>query len=152
MAGGDLSEKKFWHSSFSVHQSSRNGVGGCGRVDCYHLQRFTSDRCPTVCPFLSQLATFACVLCCCSFLALIIRWVGRKNRSYGSGFQQSLADLTSVVQEGYRGQRMVKIYDAYEYEQKRFMSANGLMRRLALRMQRVSGAGTPLTHLSACVR
>ena len=85
------------------------------------------------------------------FLALIIRWVGRKNRSYGSGFQQSLADLTSVVQEGYRGQRMVKIYDAYEYEQKRFMSANGLMWRLALRMQRVSGAGTPLTHfVSMC--
>ena len=46
---------------------------------------------------------------------------------------------------------MVKIYDAYEYEQKRFMSANGLMRRLALRMQRVSGAGTPLTHfVSMC--
>lgn len=80
------------------------------------------------------------------FLALIIRWVGRKNRSYGSGFQQSLAELTSVVQEGYRGQRMVKIYDAYEYEQKRFMTANGLMRKLALRMQRVSGAGTPMTH------
>lgn len=51
------------------------------------------------------------------FLALIIRWVGRKNRSYGSGFQKSLAELTSVVQEGYQGQRMVKIYDAYEYEQ-----------------------------------
>lgn len=51
------------------------------------------------------------------FLVLIIRWVGRKNRSYGSGFQKSLAELTGVVQEGYLGQRMVKIYDAYQYEQ-----------------------------------
>lgn len=42
------------------------------------------------------------------FLALIIRWVERKNRSYGSDFQQSLAELTSVVQEGYRGQKWSK--------------------------------------------
>lgn len=85
------------------------------------------------------------------FLALIIRWVGQKVRRYGGGFQKSLADLTSVVQEGYGGQRMVKIYDAYTYERKRFMNANALMRKLALRMQMVSGSGTPMTHfVSMC--
>lgn len=85
------------------------------------------------------------------FLALIIRWVGKKTRRYGGGFQKSLAELTSVVQEGYKGQRMVKIYDAYHYEQKRFMGANGLMKKLSLRMQMVSGAGTPMTHfVSMC--
>lgn len=85
------------------------------------------------------------------FLALIIRWVGRKVRRYGGGFQKSLADLTSVVQEGYGGQRMVKIYDAYAYEQGRFTKANGLMKKLALRMQMVSGSGTPMTHfVSMC--
>lgn len=85
------------------------------------------------------------------FLALIIRWVGKKIRRYGGGFQQALADLTSVVQEGYKGQRMVKIYDAYQYEQQRFMGANGLMKKLALQMQMVSGAGTPMTHfVSMC--
>lgn len=85
------------------------------------------------------------------FLALIIRWVGKKTRRYGGGFQKSLAELTSVVQEGYKGQRMVKIYDAYDYEQKRFMGANGLMKKLSLRMQMVSGAGTPMTHfVSMC--
>lgn len=85
------------------------------------------------------------------FLALIIRWVGQKVRRYGGGFQKSLADLTSVVQEGYGGQRMVKIYDAYTYERKRFMNANALMRKLALRMQVVSGSGTPMTHfVSMC--
>lgn len=81
------------------------------------------------------------------FLALIIRWVGKKTRRYGGGYQKSLAELTSVVQEGYKGQRMVKIYDAYNYEQQRFMGANELMRKLSVRMKAVSGAGTPMTHL-----
>ena len=85
------------------------------------------------------------------FLALIIRWVGKKTRRYGGGFQKSLAELTSVVQEGYKGQRMVKIYDAYQYEQQRFMAANSLLRKLSLRMKVVSGAGTPMTHfVSMC--
>lgn len=85
------------------------------------------------------------------FLALIIRWVGKKTRRYGGGFQKALAELTSVVQEGYKGQRMVKIYDAYHYEQQRFMSANELMRKLSVRMKAVSGAGTPMTHfVSMC--
>lgn len=85
------------------------------------------------------------------FLALIIRWVGKKTRQYGGGYQKSLAELTSVVQEGYKGQRMVKIYDAYNYEQQRFMGANELMRKLSVRMKAVSGAGTPMTHfVSMC--
>lgn len=85
------------------------------------------------------------------FLALIIRWVGKKTRRYGGGYQKSLAELTSVVQEGYKGQRMVKIYDAYKYEQQRFMGANELMRKLSVRMKAVSGAGTPMTHfVSMC--
>ena len=85
------------------------------------------------------------------FLALIIRWVGKKTRRYGGGYQKSLAELTSVVQEGYKGQRMVKIYDAYNYEQRRFMGANELMRKLSVRMKAVSGAGTPMTHfVSMC--
>ena len=85
------------------------------------------------------------------FLALIIRWVGKKTRRYGGGYQKSLAELTSVVQEGYKGQRMIKIYDAYNYEQQRFMGANELMRKLSVRMKAVSGAGTPMTHfVSMC--
>ena len=104
-----------------------------------------------MCPFLPQLATFVSVLCCSTVFSADYS-LGRKEKpQLCSGFQKSLAELTSVVQEGYLGQRMVKIYDAYQYEQKRFVTANGLMRKLSLRMQRVSGAGTPMTHfVSMC--
>ena len=54
------------------------------------------------------------------FLALIIRWVGKRTRRYAGGFQEALADLANVIREGYSGQRMVKIYGAYGYEEERF--------------------------------
>ena len=85
------------------------------------------------------------------FLALIIRWVGKRTRRYAGGFQEALADLANVIREGYSGQRMVKIYGAYDYEEERFTKFNGKMRKLALRRKAVSASGTPMTHfVSMC--
>lgn len=85
------------------------------------------------------------------FLMLIIRWVGRRTRRYAGGFQNALAELSNVIREGYGGQRMVKIYGAYDYEQQRFEKTNGLMKKLALRRKAVSASGTPMTHfVSMC--
>ena len=85
------------------------------------------------------------------FLALIIRWVGKSTRRYAGGFQEALADLANVIREGYSGQRMVKIYGAYDYEEERFTKFNGKMKKLALRRKAVSASGTPMTHfVSMC--
>lgn len=85
------------------------------------------------------------------FLALIIRWVGKRTRRYAGGFQEALADLANVIREGYSGQRMVKIYGAYDYEEERFTKFNGKMKKLALRRKAVSASGTPMTHfVSMC--
>lgn len=85
------------------------------------------------------------------FLMLIIRWVSRRTRRYAGGFQDALAELSNVIREGYGGQRMVKIYGAYDYEQQRFEKTNGLMKKLALRRKAVSASGTPMTHfVSMC--
>lgn len=85
------------------------------------------------------------------FLILIIRWVGKRTRKYAGGFQVALADLSNIIREGYSGQRMVKIYGAYEYEQSRFSRFNEQMSKLALRRKAVSATGTPMTHfVSMC--
>lgn len=85
------------------------------------------------------------------FLWLIIRWVGKRSRHYSKGFQNSLADLSNVINEGYTGQRMVKIYNAYDYETKRFIKSNSAMKKLALRQTAVTASGTPMTHfVSMC--
>ena len=80
-------------------------------------------------------------------LAAILRWVSKRMRKYTKGFQSSLGEMTSVVQEGYDGQRIIKIYDGYDHEVGRFSALNEKIRRLALKMQLVAGAGTPLTHI-----
>lgn len=85
------------------------------------------------------------------FLLLIIRWVGRKTRRYAGGYQEALAELANVIHEGYVGQRMVKIYGAYDSEQKRFTKFNGKMKKFAFRRTAVSASGTPMTHfVSMC--
>ena len=62
-----------------------------------------------------------------------------------------MADLANVIREGYSGQRMVKIYGAYDYEEERFTKFNGKMKKLALRRKAVSASGTPMTHfVSMC--
>ena len=84
-------------------------------------------------------------------LALIIRWVGKKSRKYSSGFQTSLGELTSVVQEAYDGQRIIKVYDGYDFEDQRFKNLNAKIKKLAIKRQVVAGAGTPMTHfVSMC--
>ena len=82
-------------------------------------------------------------------LALIIRWVGKKMRSYGHGFQNSLGELVSVVQQGYEAQRIIKIYNGYAFENERFQALNDKIRKLAIKMQKVKGAGTPMTHFTS---
>lgn len=59
--------------------------------------------------------------------------------------------MANVIREGYGGQRMVKIYGAYDYEEERFTKFNGKMKKLALRRKAVSASGTPMTHfVSMC--
>ena len=82
-------------------------------------------------------------------LALIIRWVGKKMRKYSKGFQSSLGELVGVVQQGYEAQRIIKVYNGYEFENKRFQELNEKIRRLAVKMQKVAGAGTPMTHFTS---
>ena len=61
--------------------------------------------------------------------------------------QNIFGQLIGTLQESYEGQRVVKIYDGYEYETKRFFKVNNTLRDLSLRTQRVKAAATPLTQL-----
>ncbi len=82
-------------------------------------------------------------------LAAIIKWVGRKTRRYSKDFQSSLGELVSVVQESYEAQRIIKVYDGYAFENTRFQELNSKILKLAIKMQKVKGAGTPMTHFTS---
>lgn len=79
-------------------------------------------------------------------IAVILRWVNKKTKKYGLQTQTVLGNMMNTVLEAYQGQRIIKIYDAYEKEQTRFRRVNELLYSISMRMQAVGAAGTPLTQ------
>ena len=57
------------------------------------------------------------------------------------------AELTRVVGEGIEGQRVVKLFDGFEYERKRFGYVSARLRRFAMRSATADAAMTPLTQV-----
>lgn len=80
-------------------------------------------------------------------LAIVIRWVNRRIKSLTRRQQLTFGELIGTVLEAYNGERVVKIYDGYAYENDRFREVNEKIRTLSLRQQRVSAAGMPLLQL-----
>lgn len=80
-------------------------------------------------------------------LAILLRWVNKRVKRFTTQTQNIFGQLIGTLQESYEGQRVVKIYDGYEYETKRFLKVNNTLKDLSLRTQRVKAAATPLTQL-----
>ena len=82
-------------------------------------------------------------------LAAVLRWVSKRMKKLTTQTQQTFGQLLGTIQESYQGERVVKIYDGYDYERDRFRAVNEKLKDLTLRTQRVEAAGTPLTQLIA---
>ena len=80
-------------------------------------------------------------------LAMVLKWVSRTVKRLTLGSQNTLGEMSVAIQEAYEGQRVVKIYDGYVYEKKRFAAINERLKSYAVRMQAVKSLGTPLTQL-----
>lgn len=81
------------------------------------------------------------------FLFLILKWISKTVKRLALGSQNTMGEMSVAIQEAYEGQRVVKVYDAYEYEKSRFGGINEKLARLSVRMRAVKTAGTPLTQL-----
>lgn len=57
------------------------------------------------------------------------------------------AELTRVVGEGIDGQRVIKLFDGYAYERKRFAYVSGRLRRFDMRAALADAAMTPITQV-----
>ena len=82
-------------------------------------------------------------------IALILKWVNRHIKRLTSQTQKTFGELIGTIQESYNGERVVKIYDGYDYEKERFRNVNERLRSLTLKAQRVYSAGTPLTQFTS---
>lgn len=61
------------------------------------------------------------------------------------------AELTRVVSEGIDGQRVIKLFDGYENESRRFGYVSGRLRRFAMRSATADAAMTPLTQICIAI-
>lgn len=78
---------------------------------------------------------------------LIARVFIRRLRKINRDTVNMNAELTRVVGEGIDGQRVIKLFDGYEYERSRFGYVNSRLRRFAMRSAIADAAMTPLTQV-----
>jgi len=78
--------------------------------------------------------------------AWVSRVFMRKLREVNRDTVNMNAELTRIVTEGLDGQRVVKLFDGYEYENQRFSHVNARLRRFAIRAASSSGAVGPVSQ------
>jgi subfamily B ATP-binding cassette protein MsbA len=61
------------------------------------------------------------------------------------------AELTRVVNEGIDGQRVIKLFDGYAFERKRFAYVSGRLRRFDMRASTSDAAMTPITQVVTAI-
>lgn len=79
----------------------------------------------------------------------LTRTLGRLFRRYSSRIQQSMGDVTRVAQEALQSQRVVRIFDARDYENRRFAAANEKNRRMHMRLVVTRATGDAVTAFVA---
>mgnify|MGYP001827259981 CR=1 FL=1 len=80
-------------------------------------------------------------------IAIIIRLVSLRMRTLNRSLQNTMGDLTRVIQEAITGSRVVKVFRGEEYEQKRFDELNDRVRRTNLKIVTTSEANVPIVQL-----
>ncbi len=85
------------------------------------------------------------------FIALVVRLFGKRLRRVFEGQQESMGELTQVLQESIEAHKVVKIFGGQAFESARFQQSVDMQRRLAMRATIAAAAQTPIVQfLAAC--
>ena len=79
-------------------------------------------------------------------MAFFIRLVSRRFRRISTRLQDSMSDITQVVEESIIGQRVVKTCNGQQNEQQNFDAINRKNQRLAMKMVATSAASVPIVQ------
>jgi subfamily B ATP-binding cassette protein MsbA len=80
-------------------------------------------------------------------MALVIRYFSLRMRRLSRSLQDSVGDLTKVVQEAINGNREVRIFGGEEYEKARFQHLNNWIRRYHMKVAAASEINVPLVQI-----
>ena len=87
------------------------------------------------------------VLVIAPLTALVIRLVSRRLRRLSHSLQDSVGDLTRVVQESIHSNREIRIFGGSDYERGRFHGFNNLIRRYHMKVSTASEAHVVLVQM-----
>jgi len=83
--------------------------------------------------------------------ALIIRHVSKRLRVLGRSLQDTIGELTRVIQESISSNRDIKIFGGEDYERHRFEKLNNQVRRYHMKAVSVSEANIPVVQILTVV-
>ena len=84
-------------------------------------------------------------------IALAVRAIGLRFRKTSRLIQQSMGEITHVVQEATEGQRVVKIFCAQELEARAFNQVNARNLRQAMKKATAAAINVPVVELLAAI-
>ena len=84
-------------------------------------------------------------------IAFVVRSVSTRLRHLNRSLQQSMGDMTHVLEESLGGNRVVKIFDGQQYEASRFNLINNWIRRYQMKLVMASAINVPVVQLVAVI-
>jgi len=79
--------------------------------------------------------------------ALVIRYFSQRMRKLSRSLQDSVGDLTRVLQEAINGTREVRIFGGEQYEKNRFQHINNWIRRYNMKVAAASQINVPVVQI-----
>ena len=84
-------------------------------------------------------------------LALTLRTISRRIRKIVRESQETLGKMIPRVQETYEAERLVKVSNTYDFEEKRFAEVNEHIFKLTLKNIKMTAVTTPVTQMLTMV-
>ncbi|MCB1759289.1 MAG: lipid A export permease/ATP-binding protein MsbA [Gammaproteobacteria bacterium] len=84
-------------------------------------------------------------------IGLVVAIVARRLRRISRHLQNTMGNMTHVLEEGVRGHKIVKVFAGREYEQRRFDRLANWVRRYNMKSQVAGMAHVPLVELAAAL-
>ncbi|OUD15747.1 lipid A export permease/ATP-binding protein MsbA [Thioflexithrix psekupsensis] len=81
------------------------------------------------------------------FIIIVVRYVSRQLRGFNMTLQETMGDLTRILEEAIAGHKLVKIFGGKKYEQARFNETSNQVRRLEVKNQLTNGLSVFIVQL-----
>ena len=85
------------------------------------------------------------------FIALLVRYAGRRFRKISLRIQNSMGDVTHVASETIQGYRVVRTFGGTDYERDRFRKVSNYNRRQSMKMAATSAINSPIIQFLVAV-